>query len=188
MIRLFAAIAVPPDAALWLQRLRDATLTPRWSPPENLHVTLRFAGDIPESTADDLDAELEGVESAPFDLTIRGVGLFETRGLPRALWAGVEPSEPLAILRRRCEAAARRAGLSPDTRAWTPHVTLAYLSGAEGPKVAAWIQHNNLARLAAFEVTQFGLYSSWRSKEGSAFRQERTYPLRGRFRPRPRDP
>jgi 2'-5' RNA ligase len=182
VIRLFAAIAVPAAQAQWLQRLKDGTLAERWSPPQNLHVTLRFAGDIGERQADDLDAELESIPGAPFDLTLRGVGAFESRGVPNAVWAGVEPSEALTTLQRRCESAARRAGLAPDPRAWRPHVTLAYLTGAEPWRVAAWIQQNNLARLEPFEIAQFGLYSSWRSKEGAVYRLERAYPLVSRRR------
>lgn len=185
MIRLFAAIAVPPGPAQWLQRLQDGVPGARWSPPEALHLTLRFAGEVSERQADDLDVALKALAGAPFDLTIRGAGTFEDRGAVRALWAGVEPSEPLATLRRRCETAARRAELAPDTRAWRPHVTLAYVSGAaDTPRIAAWVQQNNLARLAPFEVTSFGLFSSWRTKSGSHYRLERAYPL---TRPR-RDP
>ena len=177
MIRLFAAIAPPPEAVLWLQRLQDDVRGARWSPPENLHLTLRFAGQIAERQADDLDGELETIRGEPFDLSFRGVGAFEDRGTPRAIWAGVERSEALDVLQRRCENAARRAGLSPDTRPWRPHVTLAYLSGAEPDRVGRWIQQNNLARLEPFEVAEFGLYSSWPSKEGSHYRLERAYPL-----------
>jgi RNA 2',3'-cyclic 3'-phosphodiesterase len=177
VIRLFAAIAPPPEAVEWLQRLQDDLPGARWSAPENLHLTLRFAGQIFERQADDLDAELETIPGGPFDVTLRGVGAFEDHGAPRAIWAGVERSEALEVLQRRCENAARRAGLAPDTRPWRPHVTLAYLAGAEPERVARWIQQYNLARLAPFEVAEFALYSSWPSKEGSLYRLERAYPL-----------
>ena len=177
MIRLFAAITLPREAVLWLQRLQDDLRGARWSPPENLHLTLRFAGPIPERQADDLDAELETIQGAPFELTLRGVGAFEDRGNPRAIWAGVERSDALEVLQRRCESAARRAGLAPEKRPWRPHVTLAYLSGVEPEGVGRWIQQNNLARLEPFEVAGFGLYSSWPTKEGSLYRLERAYPL-----------
>ncbi len=177
MIRLFIALAAPKPVALWLQRLQDGALAERWSPPENLHLTLRFVGEISERQADDLDAELETIDGAPFDVRLRGVGAFESRGLARSLWVGVEPSEPLLVLQKRCESATRRAGLAPETRGWRPHVTLAYLNGAEPARVAAWIQQNNLTRLEPFEVDRFGLYSSWRSKEGSHYRLERAYRL-----------
>jgi 2'-5' RNA ligase len=177
LIRLFAAIAVPQTLVAWLQRLQDGLPGARWSAPQNLHLTLRFAGEVSERKADDLDGELEAISQAPFDLTLRGAGAFDERGAVRAVWIGVERSEPLSILHGRCEAAARRVGLAPDTRTWRPHVTLAYLSGADPARVGAWVQQNNLARLEPFEVARFGLYSSWRSKEGATYRLERSYGL-----------
>ena len=183
MIRLFTAIAVPEDAAEALAPLAQGVPGARWSPPENLHITLRFVGDVAENTAEDLDAALGSAVMPPFEVSLAGVGSFGDEGGVNAIWAGVETGEPLGRLRRRCETAARRAGLKADTRVWKPHVTLAYLRGAEVARVAAWTQSHNLLRVAPFEVTRFGLYSSWRTHGGSAYRLERSYPLR----PWPRD-
>lgn len=178
MIRLFAAIAAPQTAVEALARLQTGVEGARWRPPEALHLTLRFFGDIAENLADDLDEELQGVEGRPFDLTLKGAGAFgEGRNL-RAIWAGAEESEPLRRLAGRCEAAARRAGLKPETRNYTPHLTLAYLRGADEGEVAAWIQRHNLFRTAPFTVERFGLYSSWTGRSGSVYRLEREYPLR----------
>ncbi|MDB5453813.1 MAG: 2,3-cyclic phosphodiesterase [Caulobacteraceae bacterium] len=178
MIRLFAAIAAPETLAETLARLQAGVEGARWRPPGALHVTLRFFGDIPENLADDLDEELQAVEGEPFDAALKGVGAFgEGRNL-RAIWAGVEESAPLRRLAGRCEAAARRAGLRPETRNYTPHVTLAYLRGVDEGEVAAWIQRHNLFRTPPFAVDRFGLYSSWTGRSGSAYRREREYPLR----------
>ena len=81
------------------------------------------------------------------------------------------------LQKRLAEIAARRAGLKPDTRAYKPHVTLAYLRRPNPAEVAAWIQENNLLRTEPFRVTSFGLYSSWQSDQGSWYRMEREYPL-----------
>ena len=82
-----------------------------------------------------------------------------------------------ARLAARCETAARRAKLKADTRVWRPHVTLAYVRGAEPRRVAAWIQGHNLLKSPAFRVSAFGLYSSWRVGEQSRYQLERLYPL-----------
>lgn len=177
MIRLFAALAIPDIAAQALRPLAEGVPGARWSRPENLHLTLRFAGPIDEAQADDLDLELAAVSCAPFDLTLTGVGAFGTGDGLRAIWVGVESSEGLTQLQRRCEGAARRASLKPDRRAWTPHVTLAYLRDADPARIAAWTQRHNLLRLAPFRVDRFGLYSSWPTREGSTYRLERTYDL-----------
>ena len=177
MIRLFVAIAIPQEIGESLAPLQTGLAGVRWSPRENLHVTLRFAGQVAETQANDLDAALGGIGPSPFALSLAGVGVFEDGGRPHTLWAGVETSAPVARLHSRCETAARRAGLKPDTRAWRPHVTLAYLRGAEPLRIAAWIQANNLFRSPPLIVGAFGLYSSWRSGEGSVYRLERSYPL-----------
>ncbi len=180
MIRLFAAIAVPHETALALTPLAGGVPGARWRPAENLHITLRFAGEIAETLAEDLDSALGTVSVAPFDVTLAGVGAFDDPTGVTAIWAGVEGSDRLGVLRGRCESAARRAGLAPDTRVWKPHVTLAYLSGAEPARVAAWSRAHNLLRLAPFRVDRFGLYSSRMGRAGgSAYTLERSYVLRG---------
>jgi 2'-5' RNA ligase len=89
----------------------------------------------------------------------------------------------LERLHGRCESAARQVGLKPETRAYRPHVTLAYL-GREAPeaprsesRVAAWIQDHNLLHPPAFRVERFGLYSSVLGHDGSRYRLERDYRL-----------
>ena len=177
MIRLFAAIAIPGDIGEGLARTQQGVAGARWSPLENLHVTLRFVGAVSENKADDLDAELGAIGGAAFDLMLEGVGEFSDGQGPRALWAGVEGGASLRRLAARCETAARRAGLARDARAFRPHVTLAYLSGAEPARVAAWVQSHNLLKSPAFRVTAFGLYSSWRTDAGQVYRLERSYSL-----------
>jgi 2'-5' RNA ligase len=177
VIRLFAAIEIPPEIGEGLVRRQQGLPGARWRPTESLHITLRFFGEVAEDVAADLDGELASIRSEPFELGLEGVGAFgEGRDL-RAVWAGVGDSEPLRRLASRCEAGARRAGLKPEARAYHPHVTLAYLKHAEPGRAAAWIQGHNLLKSPTFRVTWFGLYSSWLSNEGSRYEIEREYPL-----------
>ncbi len=178
MIRLFVGLAVPEAAAEGLAPLTGGVPGARWSAAENLHITLRFAGEITESAAEDLDSALTAVSVPAFDVTLAGVGAFGDHLAPHVLWAGIEASEILTRLHGRCETAARRAGLKPDTRAWKPHVTLAYLGDTEPSRVAAWTSAHNLLRVPPFRVEAFGLYSSWRTRGGPVYRLERRYPLR----------
>jgi len=177
MIRLFAAVAVPEPIGEGLARRQRGLPGARWRPLESLHITLRFFGDMAENRGDDLDAELSVVGGGPFEVTLAGVGTFGDGLDIDAVWAGVEESETLRRLAARCETAARRAGLAAETRAWRPHVTLAYLRGAQPARVAAWVQGHNLLKSPCFRVDAFGLYSSWRGETGSRYRLERTYPL-----------
>lgn len=177
MIRLFAAIAVPDEIAEVLVRRQQGLPGARWRPIEALHLTLRFFGEIAESVADDLDAELSSISFDAVTIALDGVGAFEDGGEPHAVWAGVGENDALRRLAARCETAARRAGLPADRRAWRPHVTLAYLRRADPRRVAAWIQGHNLLQSPPFTVGSFGLYSSHLGEAGASYRLERSYPL-----------
>jgi 2'-5' RNA ligase len=177
MIRLFAALPIPPEIAQSLARRQEGVPGARWSELETLHITLRFFGELPETKAADLDEALATVGGGPFDVELAGVGAFGEGPDVRSLWAGLVPNAPLTQLAKRCETVARRCGLKPEPRAFRPHVTLAYLKRAPAPKVAAWIQEHNLLRSPPWRAGEFGLYSSWRSEDGSRYELERAYCL-----------
>ena len=179
MIRLFAALSLPGEIAGPLLARQNGLPGARWSPPENLHITLRFFGDLAEDVAADLDAALSGLAAAPFDLALAGVGCFGEGSAINAVWAGAEAAPGLLRLAQACESAARRCGLRPDTRNYHPHVTLAYLRRPDPTAVAAWIQTHNLLHSPPFRIDRFGLYSSWRRRAGSRYRLERIYRLEG---------
>jgi 2'-5' RNA ligase len=177
MLRLFAAVAVPPDIGEGLIRRQHGLSGARWRPLEALHITLRFFGEVREDTAEDLDLELQKITGSPLELSLENVGAFGEGADIHAVWAGVAENAALRTLASRCEAAARRAGLKGESRAYRPHVTLAYLSRPQPQSVAAWIQQNNLLRSPSFTVESFGVYSSSLGRTGSVYAQERTYPL-----------
>ncbi len=178
MIRLFAALSIPGEVGPGLALLQHGLPGARWRPAESFHITLRFMGEIAETLADDLDAEAGRHRlRKPFDLRLLGVGGFADGPAMRTVWAGVEESASLRRLAARCESAARRAGLKAERRRFRPHVTLAYLNGADAPGVARWIQANNLWASQPFRAAAFGLYSSRRGRAGSTYRLERAYAL-----------
>jgi 2'-5' RNA ligase len=177
MIRLFAALSLPPDIGLALTNHQSGLVGAHWRPLESLHITLRFFGDVREDIADDLDEQLTGLGLPAFELTLQGAGCFGEGAGIEAIWASAAANPTLNRLARACERAARRAGLKPDTRRYHPHVTLAYLRRPDPAAVAGWIQSHNLMRSPPFRIERFGLYSSWQSRGGSSYRLERTYRL-----------
>lgn len=179
VIRLFAAIPVPPDIGELLIQRQSHVQDARWRDMEALHITLRFFGEVQERMAEDLAAELESAGAAPFDLQLQGAGAFGEGDRIRAIWAGLAESAPLRRLAGRCETAARRARLDPETRNYHPHVTLAYLRKPHPDEIAAWIARNNLLKSQPFRVDRFGLYSSWPGEGGSRYELERLYRLVG---------
>jgi len=106
MPRLFTGLEIPRSIRQHLALLRAPLQRARWIEPEDMHITLRFAGDIDARTADAFMDQLGTIRGKPFVITIKGVGAFGGRE-PRVLWAGVEASGDLAALYRANERAAR---------------------------------------------------------------------------------
>lgn len=177
MIRLFAALAVPDEIAQGLARRQTGLDGARWRTAEQLHITLRFFGEVREDMARDLDAELSTLGGRPFDVVLEGAGAFGEGSDIHAVWAGVAENPELRRLAKACTTAARRVGLKPDRRNYRPHVTLAYLRHPEPDRVAAWIQANNLLKSPPFRIERFGLYSSFLGSDGAQYRLEAGYAL-----------
>jgi 2'-5' RNA ligase len=176
MIRLFTAIDIPSAVRTRLTFLQGGVPGARWSPAENLHLTLRFIGEVDEATANDIDDMLDGLRLPAFELTLKGAGEFGGRDA-HSLWIGVAPSEPLHRLAAKIESALQRMGLEAETRKYTPHVTIARLRDAPLPKVREFLSAHSLFDSGPFSVRSFGLYSSHQSSGGSLYRLERTYAL-----------
>jgi 2'-5' RNA ligase len=178
MIRLFVALELPEELRERMAMIARGVSGAKWVPPEKLHLTLRFIGEVPEDRYDDIVYALETVDSEPFLLTITGAGHFESGRRVRALWLGVERDPALMALSRRIESALVRAGLPPEERKFVPHITLARLNDASPAQVSGWLQANNMFRAVPLPVHSFVLFSSFHSRTGSIYRPEHEFPLR----------
>ena len=128
MHRLFVAIRPPEAVRDLLIDAMDDSPELRWVGDEQLHLTLRFIGEVERPLADDLAAALEPLRFEPFELRVSGVGRFDQkRG--GALWAGVEPKAPVAALAAKVERTCQSVGIEPERRAFHPHITLARWKG-----------------------------------------------------------
>lgn len=168
MPRLFVALRPPPEVRETLLRATGGVDGARWQDDAQLHVTLAFLGEVDPRKGDLLVEQLESVRSPSFAVSIRGVGHFERKGVPSALWAGVERSEALSALHRRVAAACRRAGLASERRAFRPHVTLARLSRNAGP-AGGWLAAQGRLAAGPWDVQDFVLYESHLRREGSIY-------------------
>jgi 2'-5' RNA ligase len=180
-LRLFAALDLPDDIAERVMALMKGVPGAKWRPRENLHITLRFFGEMAEPVADDLDAALSSIADAtpPFELQLKAAGSFGGAD-PHALWIGVAENAVITKLAADCERAARRAGLKPEPHKYKPHVTLAYLSNAPLDRVLGFEQRLALFQTPPFWVESLGLYSSHiRKSAPSLYRLEADYPFRG---------
>lgn len=177
MIRLFVAVALPESVRLDLAALAGGIPGARWVEAQNMHVTLRFIGDIEEGLAHDIDLSLEAIEAPPFELRLEGIGYFGPARAARLVHVGVQRSNALNFLRDKIESAVVRAGLPPDERKFLPHVTLARLKDAPASRVVDFIADHNLFRAGPIAVDHFTLFSSFHGRTGPIYRPERIYPL-----------
>ena len=177
MIRLFVGLDLPENLGERLTGLRGQIPGARWIPRENLHITLRFIGEVDEETAADLGASLVKVDAPPFELILRDVGHFESRGRVRSLWAGIERDPALDYLQARVETACQRAGLAPESHKFHPHVTLARCRDTRTARIADFLTDHGGFGASAFPVDAFALYSSALGRGGAAYTREVEYPL-----------
>jgi RNA 2',3'-cyclic 3'-phosphodiesterase len=178
MLRLFAALPVPDPIADRVKPLQTGLDGAKWSPPENLHITLRFLGNVDERKAEDVDSELGAIRLSPFEIETKGIGHFGG-DTPHAMWLGVEPTPALLALNKACERACRRAGLVAEARAYTPHMTICYLPRLfPVERVMKFQSDRNLVKLPVWTADRFYLYASHTSANGpSRYTIMAEYPL-----------
>ncbi len=176
-MRLFVALDLPWEVKLQLAGMAEGLLGARWLPAENMHLTLRFIGEVPSFRAEEIDAALAALRGKCFELNLQGVGTFSKSGRDVTLWTGVERSQALELLQGKIETALQRAGLELERRRFTPHVTLARLDATVPDKLASFVQRHNLMRIGPIPVEHFTLISSRLGKEASVYTPEVDYAL-----------
>jgi RNA 2',3'-cyclic 3'-phosphodiesterase len=176
MHRLFVAIRPPEAIRDLLIDAMDDSPEFRWQSDEQLHLTLRFIGEVERPIAEDLAAALSRIRAEPFELRIDGIGRFEQRN-SGALWAGVEPKTPVAALAAKVERACQAVGLEPERRAFFPHVTLARWKGRRSREVHDFLLRRRGLVSPPFEVSEFALFESHLSRHGAHYEEAATYRL-----------
>ena len=187
-MRLFVALEIPAavrdNLTAQVAELRElsakvADKRPRWVRPENLHVTLKFIGEVEA-------AKLEGIRSAltaigldaPVGLDFRGLGFFPDERYPRVLWAGLHASGNLPVLARDIDGALEGQGIARDQRAFTPHLTLARFEPRSlHEKLRAAVQKNSEREFGAFQAREFHLIQSKLEPSGAEYRSLAAFPL-----------
>ena len=178
-MRLFAALTIPDDVRAMLAVLGGGVPGARWMDAATYHITLRFIGEVDPPVAEEIDAALAVLQAPGFTLQLAGVGQFDTGGKPRVLWAGVETNPALIHLARKIDRAVVSAGLPPEDRNYTPHVTLARLRDTPPGRVTQFLADHALLRPPAFVVDRFVLFESLQGNEGPVYVKLAEYALHG---------
>lgn len=179
MLRLFVALRPPPAIRRRLLGLMDGVPGARWQDDEQLHLTLRFVGEVEERAAEDLAAALAAIHAPAPTVRLAGAGRFGDGRRGGALWAGVTPHDALAGLHRKVDQACVRAGLPPEGRAYLPHITVARLSRAVAgaPAVERWLGDTAGLASAAFTMPHLILYQSVLARDGAHYEPLMRWPL-----------
>jgi 2'-5' RNA ligase len=186
-MRLFVALDIGDAVRQRIQRFMEGVggFAPdaRWVRPESLHVTLKFIGEKPNDTVEEIKRVLSGVRAESIELSFRGYGFFPTAKAARVFWVGIESGPQLPSLAKAVDAATFSLGIPKEDHSFTPHLTLARGGGRSG--TPRWSKsdtpNKNFQRLqeklAALPTPEFGtmsaheffLYQSQLSQGGSRY-------------------
>ena len=176
MHRLFVAIRPPEDIVDLLVDIMDDSPEMRWVPADNIHLTLRFIGEVDRPLANDIVASLGRVHSEPFTLRLLGTGMFDNRG-GGSVWAGVEPKQPVSVLAAKVERACQSTGIEAEHRAFHPHVTIARYRKAERALAQDFLERTRAFSTPEFAVDRFALFESRLSRHGAHYEEVASYSL-----------
>jgi 2'-5' RNA ligase len=174
-MRLFVALELPAavreNLTGLLKSLRAVSPQTRWVRPENLHVTLKFIGEAPETRLAAIRGALAGVRSdQPVTLDFLGLGFFPNEKHPRVCWAGIEASPNLNTLAADIDKATERLGIPREQRLFSPHLTLARFESPGPPdKLRAAIRENAAREFGSLRTNQFHLIESKLKPSGAEY-------------------
>jgi len=179
MHRLFVALRPPPAIRALLVRAMGGVPRARWQEDDQLHLTLRYVGEVERPVAENIALALGQVHAAAPTVALAGVGAFDKQGRVDTLWAGVTPHDSLAALHRKVDQALVRIGLAPERRAYLPHVTLARLPRAAGAgvEIERWRADQAMLGSEPFALDSMILYESHLGRDRARYEAVACFPL-----------
>jgi len=178
MIRLFVGLELPAETRMALAMLRGDLHGARWLRDDQLHLTLRFIGEVAPGTAEDIHEALHEIEFSPVEVALDGLGVFGKMRQPRSLWAGVADPRPLTALHGQIETALARVGLPSKERRYIPHVTLARFKRRPARLEGFLAEHEGFAA-PPFTAEHVTLFRSHLSQHGARYEIEERFSASG---------
>ena len=145
--------------------------------PQNIHVTVRFLGDITPATAERIFTEMQQAQFTPFNVQITGLGAFPDLRYPRVVWAGItEGAEHLKIIFNQLEPRLRSLGFAPDPKGFNPHLTIARVkSGRNKAQLSEFLAKNANYAFGAIRAECLKLKRSDLTPRGPVYSMLRQY-------------
>ena len=168
-MRLFTALELPDGAKEHLMATMGGLKNVRWQTKDQLHITLRFIGEVSPTAADEIIPALGDIRFSPLEIKITGIGFFGRSIKPRLVWAGLEEQTPLKELTRKISQVLEGVGIPKEERKYSPHITLARFKGKPGTKLATFLDHNGGLFIPAFKASEFVLFRSHLGQEGAHY-------------------
>jgi len=156
----------------------------RWVPAQNIHLTLKFLGDVSTANLESLQKmiQIEGENVPPFDLSVGSVGAFPNVHRPRVVWVGVTAPETLPALQHGIEMSANRLGYPLEERPFSPHLTLGRVNRNISPTdlqhVEQALSGYNVGFIGAVHLTAVHLYRSDLTPQGAHYTRLYSAPLK----------
>jgi len=176
MHRLFVALRPPPALRGALLAHMGGIAGARWQNDDQLHLTLRFLGEVDRHQAEDIVAALGAVAHPPLTMKLHGIGCFDRRGRIAAIWAGVTPHDQVRSLHAAVSRQLARVGIGADERAFTPHITIARFSRGQEPSAPLALDRLWPPPIEG-RFDRFLLYESELTATGPAYSVIERYPL-----------
>jgi 2'-5' RNA ligase len=161
-----------------------AGLRVAWVPAANLHLTIKFLGQVPEPAIEAIRDLLRGElpALAPFEAEAGGLGAFPSSEHARILWAGIKPSTPLSALQERVEGWMERLGFPREQRAFHPHLTIGRVSSGHG-SIASILDERNAMVFGAGRISELVVYESRTLRSGAEYHALCRIPLGEKAKP-----
>ena len=177
MMRVFIAIDINETIRQEIAGLGQSIPYSRPVPDEQLHLTLKFIGEVDGGKVLDIKDVLQEISRPVFSLRLKGVGIFPPRGIPRILWAGVDPHEDIVALRNTIERKLAEIDIPREKQKFSPHLSLARLQNSPTKRLQQFLAGNALLQTVYFSVEHFHLYKSQLTPKGAIHTILHTYPL-----------
>lgn len=182
LMRLFLSVNFPehmiPELNRQIEKLRKVSRNIRWTKPENIHLTLKFLGDIPDENVSSIVAVLrsDAVSVQQFKVSVKGIGFFPNAKRPRIIWAGVdEGAKELSSLAKEIEEKMIKAGIGKEKWPFTPHATIGRVR--IGRKVKLDMQQS--FEVSSFDVKSFKLMKSVLTSSGPEYEVIESFIVEG---------
>jgi len=190
LTRAFIALEIPTQThqeislkTAWLQKDLDTQLV-RWVSPENIHLTLKFLGDITNSKIEQVSQKLSELAGRheKHKIIVSGLGIFPNMRRPRVIWIGIQAPETLKALHQDLEAETAKLGFPLEKRSFNPHLTIGrvkqHISPPKIEGIRNAISYTNIGFIDTVEVENLHLFKSDLKSSGAVYTKLYSAPLK----------